>query len=110
MIRINEIPSFRNPDSIEYRFDDRIEKVELINGNAVQDYGHVASGDGFTLTCLFSYENYLQLERLWQNREKVTYTDEAGEIWTDMRLVFKSIKRHQNFPGYVMLTFEMWRV
>lgn len=110
MIFINDIPSFRNPESSELKFDDRIEKVELIGGNTVQDYGYIASGDTFSLTCLFSYSNYLSLKELWSARASVTYTDEAGATWQNLRLVFKSIKRDRNFPNYVLLTFELWRI
>ena len=49
MIFINDIPSLRNPDSFEISFDDRIEKIELINGATVQNYGHIQSGDSFAL-------------------------------------------------------------
>lgn len=110
MIWINDIPSFRDPESVTHTFDDRIEKVELIQGNTVQDYGHVSSGDVDALTCLFSYENYIRLKELWLNRTRVTYTDEAGDVHQNLRLVFKSIKRYNRFPKFVLLTFELWRV
>lgn len=110
MIYINNIPSFRDPESSSLTFDDRIEKVELINGNTVQDYGHIDSGDKFALTCLFSYSNYVQLKTLWTTRTLVSYTDEAGYVWQNLRLVFKTIKREKKFPDYVTLTFELWKV
>ena len=110
MIWINNIPSFRNPESSSLTFDDRVEKVELINGNAIQDYGHVDSGDKFSLTCLFSYSNYERLKLLWTTRTLVSYTDESGDIWQNLRLVFKNIKREKKFPDYVTLTFELWKV
>lgn len=110
MIFINDIPSLRNPESISLDFDDRVEKVELINGNGVQDYGHVASGDVIGLTCVFFVANYLRLKELWTARELVSFTDTAGTIWQNMRLVFKKIERVKKFPNYVTLTFELWRV
>ena len=109
MIWINDIPSFRDPESVEISFDDRIEKVELIQGNTVQDYGHVESGEVVTLTCLFSYENYQRVSALWQARVKVTYTDEAGMVHPNMRLVFRTVRREKKFPHFGMLKFELWR-
>lgn len=41
MIYINDIPSFRDPETCEYIIDDRVEKIELMNGVAVQDFGHI---------------------------------------------------------------------
>ena len=109
MIYINNIPSLRNPESCEYSFDDRVEKIELINGTTTQDYGHVESGDSFALSCVFSYSNYLLLKNLWINRQFVSYTDEAGKNFYNLRLVFKSVKRVNRFPNYVTLAFELWR-
>lgn len=110
MIYINDIPSFRDPESAEYIFDDRIEKIELINGNAVQDYGHVESGDAYQLECMFTRANYLRILHLWHAREFVTYTDEAGIVNENMRLVCRRVRRDKNFHHYYFLTFELWRV
>ena len=110
MIYINDIPSFREPEICELFIDDRIEKIELINGNTIQDYGRVVTGDSFALECIFTIENYLRLDELWTNRTKVTFTDESGRIWENMRLVLKKIRYMKKFPRYVYLTFELWRV
>ncbi|MBR0060022.1 MAG: hypothetical protein IJP68_00935, partial [Selenomonadaceae bacterium] len=96
--------------SCEYTFDDRIEKIELINGNAVQDYGHVESGDVYSVESMFTRANYLRVLQLWKAREFVTYTDEAGIIYEHMRLVCRRVRRDKNFPNYYFLTFELWRV
>ena len=110
MIFINDIPSFRDPESCEYTFDDRIEKIELINGNAVQDYGHVESGDVYSVECMFTRANYLRVLTLWKAREFVDYTDEEGIVNEHMRLVCRRVRRDKNFPNYLFLTFELWRV
>ena len=110
MIYINDIPSLRDPDQTEEQFDDRIEKVELINGNTVQDYGHIESGDKFVLTCIFKEANYQRIKALWTSRTRVTYTDEAGETHANMRLVFRNARRLAKFPGYRSLSFELWKV
>lgn len=110
MIVIQGIKSLRNPESFEMLIEDRIEKIELINGNAVQDYGHISSGDKFALTCVFKVEDYRQLAVFWENRQKVTFTDEANNVWYDMRLVIQRVKYLRHFPDYVELTFELWRI
>ena len=110
MIYINDIPSFRDPESLEEIIEDRIEKIELINGNTVQDYGHCYMGDIIAITCIFQEFYYNQLMDLWGNRQKVTFTDPRGNVWEDMRLVIKRVKYVDKFPEYVLLTFELWRV
>lgn len=110
MVFINDIPSLRDPENINHTFDDRVEKIELINGNTVQDYGHIESGDSFSLTCIFSLDNYQRLKSLWTSRARVSFTDEGGNVFSNLRLVFRNIQRVNKFPNYVMLTFELWRI
>lgn len=110
MIFINDIPSLRNPENISHTFDDRVEKIELINGNTVQDYGHIESGDRFSLTCVFSSDNYQRLKYLWTSRTRVSFTDTSGTVHNNLRLVFRNIQRVNKFPNYVVLTFELWRI
>ena len=109
-IKINDYESYRSPESIALNLDDRIEKVPLINGNAVQDYGHIANGDYFTISALFSRANFNAISALWAARTLVTFTDDAGEVWTNCRLVFRSYKTFPRFPDVVVLDFEVWRV
>ena len=109
MIYINDIPSLRDPESISYTIDDRIQKIPLINGNTVQDYGYFSTGDVISLSCVFSVANFQRLQALWINRQKVSFTDTAGVIWQNMRLVFKSFKRDEHFKNYIILDFELWR-
>lgn len=109
MIFINDIPSFRNPESYEYHVDDRVEKIELMNGVAVQDFGHIEEGDYFSVDCLFAEDDLAQILELWGAREKVSFTDTAGAVWQDMRIVIRSFKRDAHYPHYLMASFELWR-
>ncbi len=109
MIYINSIPSFRDPESYKVIPDDRVQKIEIIGGVALQDYGHIAAGDTFALTCLFSKENFQSVLALWEARSSVTFTDTAGEIFSGLRIVMKEYERDKNFPDYVMASFELWR-
>ena len=109
MIKINEIKSLRDPDSFEIIYDDRIEKIKIINGVAIQDYGHITEGDGFSLVCVFKNTDYKNLVELWESRTKVNFTDEAGTIWENMRLTIQRAKYLKKYPTYVEVTFELWR-
>jgi hypothetical protein len=108
-IKINNIESYRSPESITINVDDRIEKVPLINGNVVQDYGHIASGDSFTVSALFSKANFNAIISLWEARQKVSFTDDSGEIWANCRIVIRSYRYEETFKNYVLVNFEIWR-
>lgn len=109
MIYINDIPSFRAPESELWIPDDRLERVELIGAVVVQDVGRVISGDVVKLKCLFARENYDRLEQLWMSRTPVNYTDEAGDVWQNMIIKVTEMERDRNFPEYIFVTFELWR-
>lgn len=109
MIYINDIPSFRAPEKETLTVDDRQERIELINGVAVQDLGRVEAGDVFSVQCLFSTDNYARVQSLWLSRAKVTYTDESGTTWQNMRIIVKEMERQKKFPTYILVTFELWR-
>lgn len=109
-IKINNIESFRTPESCTITVDDRIEKIQLINGNTVQDYGHIESGDTFTISALFKKNDFNSIMTLWNNRSLISFTDESGEVYTNCRIVVKSYKYETKFPDYIMLEFEIWRI
>lgn len=110
MIYINGIESLRDPESSEVTFDDRIEQVKLIKGNAVQDYGYIKTGDVMSLTCVFKKENYERLKEIWIGRQSVTYKDESGVEHSNLRLVFRKARYVSKFPKYITLTFELWSI
>lgn len=110
MIFINDIPSLRNPENTSHTFDDRVDKIELINGNVAQDYGHIESGDTDAITCVFSAKNFERIKTLWASRTRIAYTDENGTVHNNLRLVFRNIRRVNKFPDYVILSFELWRI
>ena len=109
-IKINNIESFRSPESTNYSVDDRIERIPLINGNCVQDYGYIGSGDYFTVSAIFKKADFWSIVGLWSNRTLVTYTDDGGTVWEGMRIVIRSYQYVAKYPDYVTLNFEMWRV
>lgn len=109
MIYINDIPSFRNPESEKLIPDDRVEKIELLGGAAVQDLGRVEAGDVLSIKCLFNRENYLRFNEVWESRAKVNYTDCDGVVWQNMTLKVLEIERDRDFRGFFYVTFELWR-
>ena len=109
MIYINVIPSLRDPESSEIIFDDRKTKIPIIGGVVLQNYGHIAEGDAFALTCVFSKENYERLESLWLEDQRVSFTDESGTVHNDLTLYFIRRRYIPKFPDYVTLIFELWR-
>jgi hypothetical protein len=109
-IRINNITSYRSPESLSFTPDDRVERVELINGNCVQDYGHIASGDQFTVSALFSWTDFTAIVALWESRTPVTFTDDGGVVWQGMRIVLRGYTYEARFPNYVNVKMELWRV
>lgn len=109
MIKINEIKSLRDPESFEIIYDDRIEKIKTINGVAIQNYGHIKDGDAFSLVCIFKDFDFKAISSLWESDIKVNFTDEAGTVWENMRLVIQRAKYLKKYPTYVEVTFELWR-
>ena len=110
MIYINDIPSFRDPETEKVTIDDRQTRIEVVGGVIVHDLGRIQLGSILSVVCMFTWEAYLRVESLWITGEKVTYTDMGGLTWQDMRLVFREIERDKNFPDHIKLTFELWRV
>lgn len=109
-VKINDIESYRSPENCGYNVDDRVEKIPLINGNCVQDYGHIASGDSFTVSAIFTWDNFVQIVTLWEARTPITFTDENGTQWQGCRLVIRGYKYLPRFRNYVTVDFEVWRV
>lgn len=110
MIYINGIASFRDPESYKVTVDDRVQRIEIIGGVAIQDYGYIEAGDTISITCLFSEINFNQILALWKARANVTFTDTAGEQRGNMRIFMKEYERDKNFPDYIMASFELWKI
>lgn len=109
MVYFNDIPSFRKLEDFKIIPDERVEKIELMDGVVVQDLGHIAEGDVFKLTCLFSKKNWERFKDLWERREKIAFTDTAGVVWQGMRIVMGTYYPDKEFPQYTFAEFELWR-
>ena len=108
-IKINDIKSYRSPDMYSVSFDDRQTRVELLNGNTVQDAGRFISGDTISITAVFKRADFNAIVALWEARQLVSFTDEAGIVHQNVRLKLNSYKYETRFPDYVTVTFEVWK-
>ena len=107
-IKIGDIFSIRTPESYEYKFDDRQERIKVIDGMIVQDRGRVPEGDVITCTAVFNKSDFEGvLTDYWINRSKITFQDEAGKIYENMVFSVKSYKYYTKLPNYVIVTFEI---
>lgn len=90
--------------------DDRQRMVEIVGGAVVQDFGHVAQGDRISCTATVLSADWEKIKRYWDEREKVDVTDEAGNVWHNMRVTVKAYAYVPHFPQAYKLTLEFWRV
>jgi len=90
--------------------DDRQQTVEIIDGVAVQDYGHVESGDKIGCSVTVSKTGWNTIRKYWNERMPVDVEDEAGNLYKNLRVVVKSWRYVNRFPDYYTLKLEFWRV
>ena len=108
-IKINDIESFRRPESFSITPDDRLERIPVMNGVVVQDAGYVEDGDIIQLEAMFGNEEMEDILDLWKDREKVTLTDEAERTYGNLIMNIKELKYVPRFPDYVFITMELWK-
>ncbi len=89
--------------------DDRQQKIEIVGGMAVQDFGHVEAGDRVSCNVTVTSEGWQEICHYWNVRQRVEITDEAGAVWPDMRVVVKSYQYVSRFPRAIKVTLEFWR-
>ena len=107
-VKINDIESYRSPESCAFNVDDRIEKIQLINGNCVQDYGHIEAGDKIAWTLDFSPEAWETVKGYWDSRLIVDVRDAGGRTFRG-RVVVKSYRRKPRFESHITANIEIWR-
>lgn len=107
-IQIGDVYSYKNPESWTYTPDDRQEKVELINGVAVQDCDYIPAGDTISCSAIFSILDFGTIKTYWINRTRVTVTDESGQSYSNARIIVKSYQHVERFPNFVKAELEFW--
>ena len=104
--------SYRSPESTGVTFDNREERIEIIDGVCVDDCGYIEQGDTLSYTAVFKASEFAKLKTMFANRTKIRFTNEAGIIYNNVRVVIKSYKSYEPkfYPDMVSATFEIWMV
>ena len=89
--------------------DDRQTRIEVVGGVAVEDYGHIPAGDVVSSKFRLRAADWDTIKGYWENRTKVTVTDEAGNAYADIRVVVTGWSRIDRFPDTIMATIDFWR-
>ena len=90
--------------------DDRQQLVEIIGGVVVQDFGHIETGDKISCSANLTAAGWEIVKEYWDRRILVVVEDEAGNVFSNMRVIVKNYSYVQQFPKYYKVTFEFWRV
>ena len=80
------------------------------SGVAVQDFGHIEEGDKVSCSVTVLADGWETIKGYWDNRTLVNISDEAGVVWSNMRVVVKSYEYVPHFPHAVKATLEFWRL
>ena len=88
--------------------DDRVTRIEIIEGIAIQDMGRVYEGDIFSCTITVPADDAKTILDKWRFRTLVTVIDPAGEEYTKMRIVVKKYSYVNRFKGYYNMDIEFW--
>ena len=110
LLQIGNAVSFGVPKDWRLTPDDRQEKTEVMGGNVVQDFGVIESGDTITVSATFKADEFAKLKNIWQTRQLVSVTDEAGDVWADIRVKILSWSYVEMFPDTYNVELELWRV
>ena len=89
--------------------DNRIEMIQTIGGNIVQDFGHIESGDKISCSCNVNDENKEKIFTYWNNQQKVTIIKD-GLIYENMRIIVTRYEEIDMFPNNWKINFEFWRI
>lgn len=110
VVRIGDAVSLNAPDESIIP-DDRQTQIQTIGGVAIQDYGHIQTGDTVQWSGLQMMQYDAEIvESYWNSRETVTCTN-AGLQTFSARVVVKSWKRIPRFEKKaVEMNVELWLV
>ena len=89
--------------------DDRQQQIEIVGGSVVQDFGHIEEGDKVSCSVTVLADGWEIIKQYWDSRQKVNISDEAGIVWSNMRVLVKSYEYVPHFPKAIKATLEFWR-
>ena len=110
LLHIGDAVSYSSPESWRYTPDDRQQLIQVDEGNVVEDYGHIKSGDKITVTAKFDRENFSKIYDYWDHRILVNVVDETGRTWEDCRIKVISFGYMTMFPDMTNVELEFWRI
>ncbi len=110
VVRIGDADALNAPDET-ITPDDRQTQIQTIGGIAIQDYGHIQTGDKVNWNGVqFGQRQAELVEGYWHSRETVTCTN-AGLQTFSARVVVKSWKRIPRFEKKaVEMNVELWLI
>lgn len=110
VINIGSAKSFRSPESWDVTPDDRQERVEIVGGIHVEDYGVIDAGEVVSCQLVFDATNWALVKGYWTARTLVAVTDQAGNSLGNRRVVVKKYKYQDRHPKYYTVDLELWAV
>ncbi len=108
--KIGDAVPFNNPENFQMLPDDRQQKIEVMGGVVVQDYGHIEAGDSFSFSAIFDSTNAALIFSYWDTRTLVTYINETGSSYANCRVVVKSFSYINRHAKFYKINLEIWRV
>lgn len=109
-IHIGDAVSLSRATNFKLKPDDRQSIIETDQGNIIQDYGHVESGDKMSFLAVFHKSEFLKVWGYFHKRELVTFIDQSGVTWHGMRVCVISYGYNDRFPEYIDCELELWRI
>ena len=110
-IKVGTVNSIGRPQNWRYEPDDRQELVQTVGGVIVEDYGHIANGDKYSCSALFTTAGANTVIGYWDGRTLVDVQAQDGTIYEDCRVLIRGITQvrlHER--KYKMLDLEFWRI
>lgn len=90
--------------------DDRQEKIDVIGGVVVQDFGRIPEGDVISCNITIRASDAAVLAEYWYNRELVDVRDEADNVWQHRRILVKRYSYRPYFSNVFDAEIEMWGI
>lgn len=110
-IKLGDVSAIGRAENWRVVPDDRQQKVEVLDGVVVLDFGRFEAGDSFTCSAIFDMANFEMLKKYWIGRTLITITDQSGNVYLGCRVVIKGWEDLRLFEKkYVKVSLEIWRV
>lgn len=110
-VKCGTFSSLGKVENYQVKPDDRQTKVQVLDGDVVQDMGCFDEGLTFSFSTTFRKNEFDGIYDLWKNRTRFTFVDPAGKEWKNCRLLLKSWMPLEQFEQTAYkVTCEIWTV